>query len=188
MSRRPPQGMSSATDRGVCPYWSRSAFDGPFCRRRIRPASITTSWAYRWPSIWTSPNATSLAFTVPVWHLARGTRHGTVGRRGVRRRWPTLPGRRDQLRPVTLLARAPSRGPRRRDLAKPHKGSPSTLRSGGHANRTPPAKSHLLFGWFRYRTPSPDRARKIASRAARGGSLPEHVSVRRPKCQPFHPR
>src|SRR5450759_1597111 len=43
MSRRPPHGMASAADSGVCPYSSRSALEGPLWRRRTRPTSMTTS-------------------------------------------------------------------------------------------------------------------------------------------------
>jgi hypothetical protein len=79
MSRWPPRGMSSATERGVCPNWSRSGFEGPFRRLRTRPPSITTSEVYRSPSIWTSPNATSFAFTRAFFQSAAVPPPGETG-------------------------------------------------------------------------------------------------------------
>ncbi len=62
----------SALVRGVCPNSPRRAFEGPFPRRRMRPASIVTSRSYRSPSSCSSPNATSRAFTALLSREASG--------------------------------------------------------------------------------------------------------------------
>ena len=44
-SRRHRQGMSSATESGVCPYAPRNYLDAAFLRLRIFPRSMIRSWS-----------------------------------------------------------------------------------------------------------------------------------------------